>query len=129
MPKCTISTCVWVILFVITVCVVGYMIVNGTTRGCGSCGGARDVARDVAHDVTHNVTLEGMSPNISGDVYKNSAKIELLTEKMDDIKGVKGDLEEIRSKLKGNSKQISLLTEHMMDTKKESAAGITSILE
>lgn len=108
-----ITTCIWTILFVITACVLGYMIVQGEASGIS----------------TLSFTREGMSSDISGEVYKNSAKIELLTEKLNDLKDVKKDLEEIRTKMSGNSEQIASLSEHMMQSKQSEVSGTTSLLE
>lgn len=88
------------------------MVAYGTTQGCS----AKIVSR------------EGMSSEISGDVYKNSAKIELLTEKVDDLKGVKKDLEDIRSKLNRNSEQITTLTEQMIQTQKSNTEDTVALL-
>jgi hypothetical protein len=113
-----ISTCIWTILFVITACVLGYMVVHGR-------------ALDGVHTLTLPLphTREGMSSALSGDVYKNSAKIELLTEKVNDLKDVKKDLEDIRSKLSGNSEQIASLSEHMLAAKKGEVSETAALLE
>ena len=110
MSKCVASKCIWTILFVMTACVVGYMVVNG-------------MAAEVM------LSREGMSCDITGNVHKNSAKIELLTEKMDNLKDVKRDLEDIRSKLNGNTDQIDSLRENMLQAKQNDAAEMTALVD
>ena len=76
--------CVWVVLFVVTACVVGYMVVNGTALGCVSCAPSK---------------LREGNENMSESVYATQLELD----------DAKTDLEDIRTILNGHATRIDKL--------------------
>jgi hypothetical protein len=78
------------------------------------------------------IPIEGMDSDTKEntiDILKNTAGIDVLTQKVDDLKDdVKKDLAEIREKLNVNSDRLTTLEQQMIEGKKSNAGSITDLV-
>lgn len=101
-----VSTLKWCIIILFVV-MLGYSMVHGMGNIEGMDGDTREN------------TL---------DILKNTANIDLLTGKVDDLKDVKKDLVEIREKLNGNSDRIASLTQQVIESKQVDGGAANAIV-
>ena len=99
-------------LVVIFVLVLGYSMAHGT--------GAMMLSGSIEG-------MDGDTRENTLDILKNTANIDLLTGKVDDLKDVKKDLAEINEKLNGNSDRIAALTQQMIESKTSGTESITDL--